>query len=111
MKSILEQAPEKSFILRQSHHAITNVAGREDAVLAAQTAGAAPVIGDGDDGSEIGNGPFGGGTTVSAANHVFFQATKQRGKPGAASKGDNAEAGGKSFRFGGTLFHKDIWDR
>ncbi len=111
VKTILEQAAEKGFIFRESHHAIANVAGRKDAVLAAQAAGAAAVIGDGDDRGEIGDGPFGGGATVGAANHVFLESPKQRGKPGAASKSDDAETGGKSFRFGGPLFHKDIWDR
>src|SRR5205807_9206563 len=111
MKTILKQPAEQSLILRESDHAVADIAGREDAVLAAQAAGAAAVIGNGNNGSEIGDGPFGGGTVVSAANHVFLEATKQRGKPGAASQGDDAEAGGKSLRFGGTLFHDDIWDR
>src|SRR4029077_1003969 len=58
VKTILEEAAKKSFVLRKSDHAIANVAGREDAVLAAQAAGAAAVIGDGDDGGEIGDGMF-----------------------------------------------------
>src|SRR5438876_5233188 len=111
MKTILKQAAEQRFILRESDHAVANVAGREDAVLAAQAARAATVIGDSDNGSEIGDGPFSGGAAVDAANHMFFQAAEERGKAGAASKGDDAEAGEKSLRFGGTLFHKDIWDR
>jgi len=111
MKTILKQAAEQRLILRESDHAVANVAGRKDAILAAQAAGAAAVISDGNNGSEIGNGPFGGGAAVGAANHMFLKAAEERGKAGAASKGDDAEAGGKSLRFGGTFFHDDIWDR
>src|SRR5947207_14276689 len=111
MKTILKQPAEKGFILRESYHAVADIAGREDAVLAAQAAGAAAVIGDGNNGSEIGDGPFGGGTVVSAANHVFLEATKQRGKPGAASQGDDAEDGGKSLRVGGTHCHDGCRDQ
>src|SRR5712692_2030800 len=34
VEAVLEQAAEKGFVLRKSHHAIANIAGREDAVFA-----------------------------------------------------------------------------
>ena len=110
VEAVLKQAAEEGFIFRKSHHAVADVAGREDAVLPAQAAGAAAVIGDGDDGGEIGDGVFGAGVLVDAANDEFLEAAKERGKAGAASKGDDAEAAGESFRFGGELFHADIRD-
>src|SRR2546421_4953459 len=111
MKTILKQAAEQCFILRKSHHAVADVAGREDAVLPAQAAGAAAVIGDRDDGGEIGDGAFGAGVLVDAADDEFLEAAKERGKASAASKSDDAEAAGKSFWFGGVLFHADNRDR
>src|SRR6267378_1602469 len=110
MEAVLKQASEKGFIFRKSHHAIADVAGREDAVLPAQAAGAAAVIGDRDDGGEIGDGAFGAGVLVDAADDEFLEAAKERGESGAASKSDDAEAAGKSFRFGGALFHADSRD-
>src|SRR5260370_1018818 len=94
VKTILEQSVEKGFIFRKSHHAVANVAGREDAILAAQAAGAAAVIGDGDDGGEIGDGTLGAGVLVGAADDVVLEAAKQRGQSGAAAESDNPEASG-----------------
>src|SRR6266550_4419564 len=111
METVLKEASEKSFIFRKSHHAVADVAGREDAVLPAQAAGAAAVIGDGDDGGEIGDGAFGAGALVDAADDEFLESAEESGKAGAASKGDDAETAGKSFRFGGAFFHADNRDR
>src|SRR5713226_2487712 len=95
MKTILEKAAEKSFIFRKSHHAIADVTGRKDAVLAAQAAGAATVISNGDDGGEIGDGAIGASVFIGAADDEFLEATKERGKPGATAKSNDAEAAGK----------------
>src|SRR5260370_238475 len=76
MKTILEQATEKRFVFREGHHAVADVAGRKDAVFAAQAAGAAAVIGDSDDGGEIGDGSFGAGVFVGAADNEFLEAAK-----------------------------------
>src|SRR5712692_4133688 len=112
VKTILEQAAEKGFIFRKSHHAVADIAGREDAILAAQPAGAAAVIGDGDDGGEIGDGTFRSGLLDGTQDHEFLKAAKERGKAGAASKSNDAEAAGKRLRFGGAFFHngfQDFW--
>src|SRR4029077_17431112 len=100
----------KSFIFRKSDHAIAYVAGRKDAVFAAQSAGAAAVIGDRDDGGEGGDGTLSAGLFVGAANDVFLKAAEERGEAGAAAEGDNAEAARERFRFGGTFFHGDVCD-
>jgi hypothetical protein len=84
----LKQAAEKRFVFRKRHHAVADVAGREDAILAAQAAGAAAVIGDRDDGGEIGDGTIGAGVLVGAADDEFLE----------------------SLRFGGALFHAGIRD-
>jgi len=99
METILEKAGKKGLVFRKRHHAIANVTRRKDAVLPTQAAGAAPVIGDRDDGGEIGNGAFGAGVFVGAADHEFLEATEERREPGAASKSDDAEAVGKNLRF------------
>src|SRR5216683_23523 len=53
VKTILEKPAEKGFIFRKSDHAVADVAGRQDAIFPAEAAGAAAVIGVGDDGGEI----------------------------------------------------------
>src|SRR5260370_25127393 len=73
VKTILKKAAEEGFIFRKSHHAVANVAGRENAVLAAQATGASAVIGDGDDGGEIGNAALGAGALDGAAGDDFPQ--------------------------------------
>src|SRR5260370_9743938 len=97
--AILEKADEKGFIFRKSDHAVANVAGREDAILAAQAAGTAAVVGDGDDGGEIGDGAFNAGVLVAAADDEFLEAAGGRGEPGSASESDAPGAAGQSLRF------------
>src|SRR5271163_3965984 len=49
-ETVLKEAAEQSFVFGESHHAIADIAGRKYAVFAAQAAGGAAVVGDGDDG-------------------------------------------------------------
>ncbi len=76
VEAILKEAAEKSFVLRKGDHAVADVAGRQDTIFAAQAAGAAAVIGDGDDGGEVGDGMVRGGGFVAAARDELFQAAK-----------------------------------
>src|SRR5260370_38778276 len=46
VKTILEQPAKQRFIFRKSHHAVTDVAGRKDEVLAPQAAGRAAASGE-----------------------------------------------------------------
>ena len=78
VKTVLKKAAEKGFIFRKGDHTIADVAGRKDAILAAQTAGAATVIGHGNDRGEVGNGTMGGGVLISAAYDVFLEAAEER---------------------------------
>ena len=55
-EAVLKQPPEQVLVLRKRHHAVANVAGRENAVFAAQAAGAAAIVGDSDDCRKIGDG-------------------------------------------------------
>jgi hypothetical protein len=61
-------------------------------MLTAQAAGAAAVIGDGDDRSEINNGALRGGKWIVARHDVKFQSAKQSGETGAAAESDDANA-------------------
>ena len=92
VEAILKKTAEESFIFRKSDHAIADVAGRKDAVFAAEAAGASAIIGNGDNGSEIGDGALGGGVFVAAADYVFLEAAEEGGKSGAAAEGHHAEA-------------------
>jgi hypothetical protein len=103
LKAILKEASEEGFVLGQGDHAIANIAGRKDAVFAAQPAGAAAVIGYGDDGGEIGDGALFGGMLVTAADDVLLEPAKEGGKAGAAAESDDAEAAGRRLRFLGTF--------
>src|SRR6266478_4296860 len=110
VKTILKKAAEEGFILRKSDHAVAYVAGRENAVLAAQAAGASAVIGDGDDGGEIGDGALGAGAFVGAADDEFLETAEERGEAGAAAKSNDAEAAGQSLRFGAAFCHAGVRD-
>ena len=76
VETILEKAAEQGFVLRKGDHAVADVTRRENAVFAAKAAGASAVIGNGDDGGEIGDGALGSGMFVAAANDVFLEAAK-----------------------------------
>jgi len=110
MEAVLKEASEKGFIFGKSDHAVANVAGRENAILATQAAGTAAVIGYGDDGGEIGDGVPGAGVLVGAADDEFLEAAEEGGEAGASAEGYYAEAVGKRFRFGGAFFHAGVWD-
>ena len=105
MEAVLKEAAEKGFIFRKSDHAVADVAGRKDAVFAAQAAGAAAIIGDGDDSGEVGDGTLGRGMFIRTADHVLLEAAKERGKTGAAAESDDAKTTTEAFRIGLRLFH------
>ena len=99
VETILKEVAEKGFVLGKSDHAVANIAGGKDAVLAAQATGAAAVVGDGNDGSQVTDGvkPFGIFTTAA---DKFFQTAEEGGKPGAAAKSYNIESAGSVIRIG-----------
>src|ERR1700730_14978856 len=105
VETVLKEAAEKGFIFRKSDHAVANVAGREDAILAAQAAGAATVIRNGHNSGEVGDGMLGGGVLVNAPDSVFLEPAKECGKTGAAAKRDDAEAALRNLCFGPGLLH------
>ena len=55
VKAKLKGAGDGRIFVRKSGDAAADIAGRENAVIAAEAAGAAAIVGDGDDGSEFGN--------------------------------------------------------
>jgi hypothetical protein len=95
LEAILEEAAEQGFILRKCDHAVADVAGGEDTVLAAKAARAAAVIGDGDNGGEVGDRPLAGGMPVVAADDVLLETAKKSGETRAASEGDDAKTAGE----------------
>jgi len=101
----LKEAAKQGFIFGKSDHAVADVAGREDTFLAAQAAGAAAVIGDGDDRGEVGDGMLGRSVLIGATNYVFFQPAEKCREAGAAAESDNAETAVRSFWFESGFFH------
>ena len=104
VEAILEEAAEKCFILAESDHAVADVAGRQDAIFATQAAGAAAVVGDGDDGGEAGDWMF-GSDFVAATGDEIFEAAQESGKSGAAAESDDVESIGRALRFARGCFH------
>ena len=109
VEAILKEASEESFIFRKGHHAVADVAGRENAVLAAQAAGTAAVIGDGDDGCEISDRALKSGMFVAAPHYVFLEPAKECGEARTAAKSHDAEAAGENVRSGGAFFHFQVY--
>lgn len=97
VKAILEKLREQSFILGQSDHTIANIAGREHAIFAAQAAGAAAVIGDGNDGGEIADGAFRRGLLIAAADDVLLETAEEGGETGAPAESNNPAAENRRF--------------
>ena len=97
VETILKQPAQQGLVLGKRHHAIAQVAGRKDAVLAAQAAGTAAVIGNRHHRDEIGNRMMGVGPLPRS--DVAFQAAQQHGKAGAAADGHNAHGTGAPKRW------------
>jgi hypothetical protein len=96
LEAILEEAAQQGFILRKRDHAVADVAGREDAVLAAKAAGASAVIGDGDDGGQVGDRPLSTGMLIVATDDVLLEAAEECRETRASSESDDAETAGSS---------------
>src|SRR4029077_6307693 len=94
VKTILKEPAEQSFVLRERHHAVTDVAGRKDTVFAAQAAGAAPVVSDGNDCGEVAYRLERAGAAATISSDVFLQTAKKRGETGTAAEGNDVEAAG-----------------
>jgi len=92
LEAILKELAEERFVFRKGDHAVANVARRKDAIFAAEAAGAAAVIGDGDDGGKIADGAPGGGPLVGATDDMFLEAAEEGGEASAAAEGDDAKA-------------------
>jgi hypothetical protein len=105
LETILEEAAEQGFVFREGNHAIANVAGRENAILAAKATGAAAVVGNGDDRGEIGDRASEGGLLVATANDMIFQATEKSGEASAAAESDHTEGTRSPLRLA-RLFHE-----
>ena len=55
LKAIGEELGEQVFFFAEGDHAVAQVAGRKHVEVLAEAAGGAAVIGDGDDGGEVGD--------------------------------------------------------
>ncbi len=96
VKTILEQAAQKRFVFRKGDHAVANVTRGKHAIFPAQAAGASAIVGDGDNGGEISDGPFESGVLIAAANYMFLQSAQQCGQAGASTERYNAQASGRT---------------
>jgi general stress protein YciG len=105
VEAILEEAAEQSFVLGESDHTVADVAGRKDAILAAQATGAATIIGNSDDGRETVDRLKIAGRFIAAAGQKFFEAAKKGGESSAAAESDDVEAAREWFRLGGGFLH------
>ena len=74
MKTVLKQASHQRFVFRQRHHAVADIAGRQHAIFATQTAGAATIVGDGHNGGKVGDGPFRRSGVIALPHHMILQA-------------------------------------
>src|SRR4029434_1017069 len=69
----LKQPAEQRFVFGEGHHAVADVPRGEDTILAAQAAGAAAVVGDGDDCGEVHDGALCGRIGVVARHNVKLE--------------------------------------
>ncbi len=90
MKTILKQTAQQRFVLRERHHAVANIAGRQHAVFAPQAARTSAVIGDRDDRGEIADRMA--VRFLAAPRNIMLQSAQQHGKAGAAADGDHTRS-------------------
>src|SRR5208283_4019306 len=87
-KTVIEKLGEELFVLGQGHQAVADVTGRENAEIAAQAAGTATLVCNGDNGSEPRNlRPKLGG--ARGLGDVVLEATQNRRQTRAPTDGDN----------------------
>jgi len=91
-ESVLKQAAEQRFILGQRDHAIANIARRQYAIFAAQSARASTIIRDRDDGGQIHDGTFCGRIRIVPGHDMLLQAAQQGGETRAAAESDDADS-------------------
>jgi hypothetical protein len=111
VEAVLKEAAKKGFIFRKCDHAVANVTGRKNAVFPADAAGAAAIIGDGDDRRQIGDRVFDGSVLVAAADDVFLEAAEKRGETRSTTESNDAEAAGERFRIGNAFFHDNASEK
>jgi hypothetical protein len=92
LEAVLKQPTEQRFFFRKRHHAVADIAGRKDAIFAAEPTGTPAIIGYGDNRSKLAYGPRGIWMFIAATDYIFLEAAKQCGQSGAPAEGDNAEA-------------------
>ncbi len=107
VKTVLKEATEESFVLAESDHAVTDVAGRKDAIFAAKAAGTAAVVRDSDDRGEAGDRMF-AFDFVAAAGDEILEAAQKSGKTGAAAESDDVESCGGSLWLGDVFLHDRV---
>lgn len=98
-KTILKQFAEEILVLRKRHHAIADITGGKDSIVAAESAGAAAVVGDGDDCGEIGDGALNPAFGVA---DVLLEGAKNGGESSAAAECHDANWTDASVQ---TVFH------
>ena len=106
MKAILKKAAKQSLIFREGHHAIADVAGGQDPVLAAKTTGAAAVIRNGNNGRKFRDWPIRIGVLVAPSDDIFLEAAQKGRKSGASSKRYNSESASERPRFVRFFLHR-----
>jgi hypothetical protein len=99
VEAVLEEPGEQVLVFGERDHAVANVAGGKHFEVFAKAAGGASVVGDGDDGGEVGDGA--GGVLAARTGErgragrgcdVALEAAQQRREPGASADGDDPQA-------------------
>lgn len=88
LEAELEEAGEQVLVVGQRDQTVADVARRQQPQVAAQPPGGAAVVGNRDDAGQIGD----------LGADPALQAGEQRGQPGAAAQGDDAQTGGGTAR-------------
>ena len=89
---ILKQPAQQRFVFRERDHAVADIPRGQDAVFAAQPAGTASVVGDGDDGGEIHDGTLACWIRIVARRDVELKTAKEGGQSGAAAERDHTKS-------------------
>ena len=97
VEAVAEKAGDEALVFGEGDHAVAEVAGGQHVEVAAQASAGAAIVGDGDDGGQVGDEGLGGRLSEQTGVwHTQLEATQEGGEAGSSTNGDDAQARGGS---------------
>jgi hypothetical protein len=92
-EAVAEEAGDQAFVFGKGDHAVAEVAGRQHVEVAAETSAGASIVGDGNDGCEVGDEGGAGGDRKKAGSvgDAVLEASEEGREAGSSADGYDAQ--------------------